>query len=73
MHIKEHVWSIGICPTTILLSAMSECANECCIERMNERGIASYEMADLYAPQGVDLGGCLPLKKKWNDTVCKVA
>ena len=38
-------------------TAMSVCVNECCIERLNERGIASYEMADLYAPQGVDLGG----------------
>ena len=74
MHIKEHVWSIGTCPTTIPLSAMSECANECCIERPNEkRGIASYEKADLYAPQGVDLGGMAPPQEKWNDTVWKVA
>ena len=57
MHIKEYVWSVGTCPTTILLSAMSECTKECCIERLKKRSIASYEMADLYAPQGVDLGG----------------
>ena len=56
VHIKEYVWTIRTCPTTVLLSAMSECASECCIERLNE-GIASYEMAGLYAPQGVDLGG----------------
>ena len=63
MHIKEHMWTIGTCPTTILLSAMSECVNECYIERSNDRGTASYEMANLYAPQGVDLGGMAPLKK----------
>ena len=57
MHIKEHVWSIRACPATVLLSAMSECACECSIEGPNDRGIASYEMAGLYAPQGVDLGG----------------
>ena len=49
--IKEHVWSVRTCTTTILLSAMSECANECYIERLKERGIVSYEMADLYTPQ----------------------
>ena len=55
---KKHVWSVGTCPTTILLSGMSECVNECCIERLNEeRGIALCEIADLHAPQGVNLGG----------------
>ena len=29
-------------------------------------------MVGLYAPQGVDLGGVSPLKKKWNDAVYKV-
>ena len=48
---------------------MSEHVNECCIERPNERGTASYEMADLYAPQGVDLGWVAPPQEKWNDTV----
>ena len=34
----------------------------------------SWDFAGLYATQGVDLGGWwLPLKNKWNDTVCKVA
>ena len=28
-------------------------------------------MADLYAPQGVDLGGVAPPLEKWNDTVRK--
>ena len=37
---------------------MDEWVNEYCIERLNKkRGIALYEMADLYVPQGVDLGG----------------
>ena len=39
-----------------------------------KRGIASYEMAHLYAPQGGDLGGGgFPSRIKWNDTVWKVA
>ena len=63
MHIKEHVWTVGTCPTTILLSAMSECVNEFCIERLNERGTALYDMADLYAYQGVDMGGGSPSRK----------
>ena len=37
-----------------------------------KRGIASYEMADLYASQVVDLEGGGPLKKKWNDTEWQV-
>ena len=62
---KEHVWFIGTCPTTILLSAMSECTNEYCILKgQMKRVTASYEVVGLYAPQGVDLGGGLPLKKK---------
>ena len=32
-------------------------------------GTAPYEMADLYAPQGVDLGGVAPPQEKWNDKV----
>ena len=37
--------------------------NECCI-RAEKRGIAPHEMADLYAPQGVDLeGGGSPQEK----------
>ena len=27
------------------------------LKGQTKRGIASYEMADLYAPQGVDMGG----------------
>ena len=43
---------------------MSECVRECYIEGPNDRGIASYEMAALYAPQGVDVGGGgSPLRK----------
>ena len=30
VHIKECMWSIRTCPTTMLLSAMSEFASECC-------------------------------------------
>ena len=44
---------------------MSEGACECCIEGLNDKwGIALYEMAGLYASQGVDLGrGGLPSRK----------
>ena len=28
VHIKEHMWTIGTCPTTVLLSIMSECVYE---------------------------------------------
>ena len=69
----KDMWTIGTCPTTIPLSAMSECVNECCIERPNERGIVLYEMADLYATQGVNLGGVAPPQEKWNDSMKKVA
>ena len=31
---------------------------------MMKRGNALPEIADLYAPQGVDLGGVAPLKKE---------
>ena len=63
---------IRTCLTTVLLSAMSECVSECCTERLNDkRGTALYEMADLYAPQGVDLGGGGSPSVEWNDTVGK--
>ena len=67
VYIKEHMWSIGTCPTTILLSAMSECVSECCIEGLNnKRGTASDEMVGLYASQGVDLGGGgSPSRNSW--------
>ena len=71
---KEHVWSLRTCPTTILLSVISECANECCIERPNEKEVLpSYEIADMYAAQGVDLAGGGSPQEKWNDTVWKAA
>ena len=35
--------------------------------------VLPHEMADLYVPQGVDLGGVAPPQEKWNDTVWKVA
>ena len=28
VHIKEHMWTVGTCPTTVLLSTMSECVYE---------------------------------------------
>ena len=56
VHIKEHVWSVGTCPTTILLS-MSRlmCEVLCWRAELKKRYGLAWE-ADLYAPQGVDLG-----------------
>ena len=42
VHIKEHMWSIRTSPTTILLSAMSECVGECCTERLNDKEILPH-------------------------------
>ena len=41
--------------------------NECAIQRLNRKELLpSYEMADLYAPQGVDMGGGHSPQEKWN-------
>ena len=69
VHIKEHVWTIGTCPTTTLLSVMSEWVNKCYIERLNKKEVLPYMI--WHAPQGVDLGGVVPPQEKWNDTVWK--
>ena len=31
--------SVGTCPTTVLLFAMSECVSECCTERLNDKEV----------------------------------
>ena len=56
VHIKEHMWTIGTCPTTVLLSTMSECVYEWQHWRQLLLGICTKCDVDLYAPQGVDLG-----------------
>ena len=65
-HIKEHVWTVGICPTTILLPTRCNCVHKVwlCVckcatlkAEKDKKGTASYEMADMYVPQEVDLGG----------------
>ena len=39
----------------------SECVCKCCTEGLNnKRGTAPPEIAGLYAPHGVDLGGVAP-------------
>ena len=72
VHIKEHVWTVRTCPTTMLLSAMSECVNDCYIERPNKRGTASYEMArPVCSPGSWSWKGLAPPQEKCNDTVWK--
>ena len=68
VHIKEHVWTIGTCPTTILLSAMSECVNECCIERPKwKRGIASWDGRPVCSSGSWSGRGWLPSRKvEWH-------
>ena len=73
VHIKEHVWSVGTCPTTVLLS-MSRLM--CKVLHWRAEWKKRYGLAwkaNLYAPQGVDLGGGGSPLNKWNDTEWKVA
>ena len=70
LHIKEHVWTIGTCPTTILLSAVTMC--ECASEWQQWRQL--YQ-EDLHAAWGIRLvcspgsqsgWGWLPLILAWH-------
>ena len=61
VHIKEHVWTVGTCLTTTLLSAMSECVNECCIERPNKNEI--WDGRPVCSPGSWSGRVWLPLKK----------
>ena len=62
VHIKEHVWTVGTCPTTILLiigGAIRQMQKHCAF---SPGWCAEAEMwiqlpCHLYAPQRVDLGG----------------
>ena len=51
------MWTVGTCPTTVLLSTMSECVYVwAALKAIVTRYTAQKCDADLYAPQGVDLG-----------------
>ena len=72
VHIKEHVWTTGTCPTTILLSAMSECVNECCIERPYKKEVLPHmRLQTFMLPRELIWEGVASPQEKWNDTVWK--
>ena len=59
VHIKEHVWTVGTCLTTVLLSTVTMCMSVCVngsTEGLWKEDLRCMRLADLYAPQGVDLG-----------------
>ena len=72
VHIQEHVWTIGTCPTTILLSAMSDHVNECCIERLNEKEVLPHMRWQVcMLPRELIWEGVAPPQEKLNDIVWK--
>ena len=60
VNIKEHVWSIGTCPTTILLSAMGECVSECCTERLKIGILPHMRWWTCMLPRELILDGVAP-------------
>ena len=74
VRIKEHVWSIRTCPTTILLSTLSKwMCKKCCTEGSNDKEVLPHMRCRPECSPGSWSGrGWLPLKK-WCDTVWKVA
>ena len=54
VHITEHVWTVGTCPTTILLSTVTMC--ECVYVNGSTEGnckedLHHIRLVDLYAPR----------------------
>ena len=80
VHTKEHMWSIGTCPTTILQSATSECVSECHIEQAKwYRYCLVWDGRPVCSSESWSGRGWLPLNKgmtqyakwpKWNN--CEV-
>ena len=71
---KKHVWSIGTSPTTIHLSAMSECASECCIEGPNDKEVLPHMRRQAcMLPRELIWEEVAPPQEKGNDTTWKVA
>ena len=70
VHIKEHVWTIGTCPTTILLSAVTMC--ECVCEWQQWRQLyqedlsAAWGMRPVCSPGSQSGRGWLPLILAWH-------
>ena len=70
VHIKEHVWTVGTCPTTILLSAVTMC--ECVCEWQQWRRLyqedlrAAWGMRPVCSPGSWSGRGWLPLILVWH-------
>ena len=70
VHIKEHVWTVGTCPTTILLSAVTTC--ECVCEWQQWRRLyqedlrAAWGMRPVCSPGSRSGRGWLPLILAWH-------
>ena len=71
VHIKEHVDHQNM-PTPILLSAMSECVNGCCIKRPNKKEVLLHmRWQTCMLPRELIWEEVAPPHEKWNNTVCK--
>ena len=70
VHIKEHVWTVGTCPTTILLSTvnMCECVWMAALKAVGKRGSVPLVDCGPVCSPGVDLGEGGSLSY-WHDTV----
>ena len=70
VHIKEHVWTIGTCPTTIFLSAVTMC--ECVYEWQQWRRLyqedlhTAWGMWPVCSPGSWSGRGWLPLILAWH-------
>ena len=70
VHIKEHVWTVGTCPITILLSAVTMC--ECVCEWQQWRQLyqedlhAAWGMRPVCSPGSRSGRGWLPLILVWH-------
>ena len=70
VHIEEHVWTIGTCPTTILLSVVTMC--ECVCEWQQWRQLyqedlhAAWGMRPVCSPGSRSGRGWLPLILAWH-------
>ena len=70
VHIKEHMWTVGTCPTTVLLSTTSECVYEWQHWRRLVLGILHKVWCGPVCSPGSWSGrGWLPLILVWHRTV----
>ena len=69
VHIKEHVWTIGTCPTTILLSTvnMCECVWMAALKAVGKRGsVPLVDCGPVCSPGSWSGRGWLPLILAWH-------